>query len=129
MLVRLFRDPVHGLLVTHLASGHVIVAGLGQHGGLLVEALRKKGLSVVVIEPNRNHPAADECGRSGAVVLFGEPEDPRMLRAANLPYASTILALLLDEAGCIRVATAAFDVLHKERANPNRPPCLRFAGD
>jgi voltage-gated potassium channel Kch len=123
--IRLFRESVHGLLVTAFARDHVIVAGLGQAGGRLVEALRAKGRTVVVIEPDRNHPAVDQCRRIGAIVLFGEPDDPRMLLAANLPVASVVLALFVEERVCVRTATAAYQVLRSEEATPKKPP-VRF---
>jgi hypothetical protein len=122
VIIRLFRESVHGLLVKAFASDHVVIAGLGQHGGRLVEALRAKGRSVVIIEPNRNHPAVDLCRRIGAIVLFGEPDDARMLLAANLPVASVVLALFLEERECVRAATAAYRVLHSQKATPKKPP-------
>jgi hypothetical protein len=122
VVVRLFRDSVHALFVRALASNHVIVAGLGQHGARLVEALRAKGRTVVLIEPNRNHPAVEQCRRMGAIVLFGEPDDSRMLRTANLPAASAVLALFGEERESVRAATAAYRVLHSEAATPKKPP-------
>ena len=122
VVIRLFRDPFHALLVKAFASDHVIVAGLGQHGGRLVEALRARGRTVVVIEPNRNHPAIEECRGLGAVVLFGEPDDSRALLRGNLTVASTLLALFLEERECVRTATAAFRLLHAAKATPTKPP-------
>jgi len=110
-VIRLSREAVHRLLVKVFAREHVVVAGLGQYGGRLVEALRAGGRTVVVVEPNRNHPAVEQCRRLGAVVLFGEPDDARMLRAANLSKATAVLALFLEERDCVRTATAAYQVL------------------
>ncbi len=121
VVIRLFRESVYALLVKTFASDHIIVAGLGQHGGRLIEALRARQRTVVVIEPNRNHPAIDQCRRIGAIILFGEPDDSRMLLCANLPVASTVLALFLDERDCVRTGTVAFRLLHALKSTPRRP--------
>jgi voltage-gated potassium channel Kch len=122
LVIQFFREAVHRLLVTLLARDHVLIGGLGQHGGRLVEALRAQGRTVVVIEPNRAHPAAEQCRRLGAVVLFGQPDHTETLLAANLPRASALLALFLDERDCVRIATTAYRVLHSEKATPRKPP-------
>jgi hypothetical protein len=122
VVIRLFQESVDGLLVKVFAIDHVVIGGLGQHGGRLVEALRARGRTVVVIEPNRNHPAVDQCRRTGAIILFGEPDEPRMLLAANLPVASVVLALFPDERECVGTATAAYRVLHSEKVTPRNPP-------
>lgn len=120
--IGLAREAVHRRLVKFLAKDHLIIAGLGEHGVRLVEALRAKGRTVVIVEANRQHPAIDHCRRLGAVVLFGEPTEAKMLRTANLVRARAVLALFGDEGACVRVATAAYDVLHAELASPKKPP-------
>ena len=125
LVIRLFRESVHRVLVKFFARDHVIIAGLGQHGARLVEALRNKRRSVVVIESNRDHPAVDQCRRLGAVLLFGEPDDPVTILAAKLARASAILALFREEPDCVRTASAAYRILHSEKTNPRKPP-VRF---
>jgi hypothetical protein len=121
-VVRLSQEAVHRLLVKLLAKDHYIVAGLGSHGILLVEALRKRGKTVVVVEANSNHPSSDPCRQLGAVVLFGDPTEAKTLLAANLPKATTLLALFEEEGECVRIVTAAYEVLHSEKATPKLPP-------
>ena len=107
LVVRLSRESVHRLLVRTLASDHVIVAGLGEHGVRLVEALRGEGRTVVVVEPDRDHPAVEACRRAGAIVLVGLIHDARMLAAAGLGRATPVLALFGDEREGLRAATTA----------------------
>jgi len=120
--IRLSRESAHRLLVNWFAKNHIIVAGLGQNGGKLVEALRQRGWTVVVVEAVRSHPSVEQCRRAGAVVLFGEPSDVSTLLAAKLPRATAILALFGDERECVRIATTAYSVLHSEKATPKKPP-------
>lgn len=122
LVVRLFRESVHRLMVRVLAADHVIVAGLGDGGARLVENLRADGRTVVVIEPNRNHPAAERCMSHGAVVLIGAADDPGTLRAAQLTRAQTVLALFDDERVCVQTATAVYRLLEGERATRRSPP-------
>jgi hypothetical protein len=122
VVIRLFRDSVNRSLVKLLASDHIIVAGLGRDGWRLVEALRSKGRTVVVIEADRNHPAVEQCREMAAIVLFGEPDNESQLLAANLQFASELLALFVEERECVRIATAAYRVLHSEKATTKKPP-------
>jgi hypothetical protein len=109
--IRISRDRILRLLVRWFAHGHIIVAGLGQHGSRLVLALRKQGKTVLVLEPNRLHPAVEECRTAGAIVLNGECDAEPMLRAVNLVKAESLLALFREESDCVRTATAAYQVL------------------
>jgi len=121
VLVQLFREAVHRKLVKLLARDHLIIAGLGHHGGKLVESLRKRGRTVVVLESDPHHSAIEQCRRAGAVVLVGEPDDENMLRAANLSSAAVLLALFPPEQERIRIATAAFHLLRSARARKAAP--------
>jgi hypothetical protein len=121
-VIRLSKEAVNRLLVKVLAKDHYIVAGLGSHGILLVEALRSRGKTVVIVEADRDHPSIEPCGRLGAIVLFGDPTEAKELLTANLPKATAILALFKDEGECVRIATAAYEVLHSEKATPKLPP-------
>lgn len=76
----------------------------------------------MVLEADRQHPAIALCRRLGAVVLFGEPSETKMLLAARLPKAKAVLALFGEESDCIRIATAAYEVLHGEKVTPKKPP-------
>lgn len=60
--------------------------------------------SVVIIEGDHSHPSIVPCRRLGAIVLLGPPSDAKMLLAANLPRASTILALFATEQECMRIS-------------------------
>jgi hypothetical protein len=120
--IRLSRESVHRLLVKGLAKDHVIVAGLGHNGQQLVEALRRRGESVIVLESDREHPAIEQCRQLGAIVLFGDPSDAATLTAANLSQATALLALFAEESVCVRVVTTAYSLLHQEQATSGRPP-------
>jgi hypothetical protein len=120
VVARIFRDSVHRGLVRLLATDHIIVVGLGKDGVRLVEALRKKGHTVVVIEADRNHPAVEQCREMAAIVLFGEPDEERQLLAAKLRSASTVLALFAGEEQCVRIATTVYRMIGKEEITPRK---------
>lgn len=121
VFIRLFGERLLRRSVRFLAKNHVIVTGLGKDGVRLVEALRKQGRTVVVIEPDRNHPSVEACRRAAAAVLFGDPADDRTLLAAKLKRTATVLALFPEEGECVRIATAAYRLLHEQLATPRRP--------
>jgi hypothetical protein len=122
LVIRLFQEGVNRHLTKWLANDHIILAGLGQNGSRLVQALRARRRTVVVIEPDRSHPSLGECRRAGAIVLHGEPDDAAMLRYARLDHASAILALFIDESACVHAATAAYGILKDQKATSDKPP-------
>ncbi len=119
--IRLFRESVQRVLVMVLARDHVILAGLGHHGSNLVQALRRRGLTVVVVEPDRDHPALENCRDCGAIVLTGEPTDPGTLRIAGLDRAFALLALFSEERESLRIVTTAFSMLRGQKKTIKRP--------
>lgn len=116
---------MYRLLVRIFARNHIVVAGLGEQGPLLVSKLRHKRRTVVIQEPDRNHPALEECRRAGAITILGDPDNPVELNAASVRRAAAVLTIFREEDDCVRRATAVHQlVLRTEPARkpPQRPP-------
>jgi hypothetical protein len=124
VLIQLFRDPLYRWLVRSLADHHVIVAGLGDHGIRLVETLRQKGHTVVVIEGNKHHPAVQQCESCGAIVLWGEPGSEKMLTTAAITRAKAVLALFNEERECVRITTTAYSLLQQRDSSQAPVNCV-----
>lgn len=120
LIVQLFREPVYRMLVRIFARNHVVVAGLGEQGPLLVSNLRRRGRTVVILEPDRNHPALEECRRVGAITIFGDPDNPDELDAASVRRAAAVLAIFREEDDCVRTATAVHQLVLGDRSSAAR---------
>jgi voltage-gated potassium channel Kch len=91
--------------------GHIILCGLGPIGGALVEALRRGGERVVVLERDENHEGVALCREHGAVVLTRLEVDERLLRQAGLGRARLLLTLFAEDADNLRLALLAREQL------------------
>jgi hypothetical protein len=115
-IIRLSRETVVRFLVKKLSRKHVIVAGLGENGTRLIMELRKRKRTVIVIEPNRDHPAIRHLRDIGTLFLFGETDDPAMYHAANINHAAEVLALFQDELSLVRAITTIYGILHDQKS-------------
>jgi Trk K+ transport system NAD-binding subunit len=74
-------------------SGHVIVAGMGKLGYLIVHLLRKTGLDVVVVESNSDHPSLHSLP-DGTPVITGDATSLEVLNRAGIRRAQAIISVI-----------------------------------
>jgi hypothetical protein len=125
----LWREPV-GRLRARLVSDATVLTGLDTLTMPLLQQLartRRRG-SIVVIEPDSNHPLLEEARATGARVMIGDPAVPRVLqpvlagrRGCALSY---LYALREEVAENEAVLDAAAVVLRRYRPDPQRQPHL-----
>ena len=89
-------DEEHGSL-----SGHVIIAGMGPSGRMLVEALRAAGRPYLVLELNSR--TVQEQRQQGEPVYYGDATAREVLEHAGIERASA-LALMFNDDGILRRA-------------------------
>jgi voltage-gated potassium channel Kch len=102
-LASMFGDKLMSIRLRFL-RGHVIVCGLGRLGAELVRGYRGRRERVVVIEPDRAHPAIPTCKELGAIVLLGNPADESLLRRARIAYARLVLAVSFQDSTNVQTA-------------------------
>ncbi|NMJ42774.1 sodium:proton antiporter [Roseomonas sp. JC162] len=96
---RLSHLPPGGL------AGHAILVGHGRVGRIVAAALRRHGLTHVVIETD--HQAAEALRAAGVPVVWGDATRPEVLKAARPEVARLIVLGMPDAAGCRRVMDMA----------------------
>src|SRR5262249_45648950 len=109
-LLRLFHDRLQFVRL-RLYRGHIIVCGLGRIGVALVEALRRSGERVVVLERDENQKSVASCRDQGAVVLTSLDANPWTLHRAGLGRARILLSLFADDAINMRMALLARELI------------------
>jgi hypothetical protein len=125
----LWRQPV-GRLRARLVKDATILTGLDPMTIPLLHRLTSSGRpsSVVVIEPDRNHPLLEEAGSTGAQVVVSDPRSEEVLlpivRGWRGPQLRYLFALRPDAAENEAILTAAGQVLKRSRPNLDRPPHL-----
>jgi voltage-gated potassium channel Kch len=105
-LLQLFHDRLQ-LARLRFFNGHVVVCGLGRTGAALVEALRRRGEQVVVLEAGEAHEGVRLCRDVGALVLGGRDDGEWLLGRVRLDRARALLTLFQDDAANLRTALLA----------------------
>lgn len=101
-------EPAPEALANSALTGHVVVAGYGQVGCLVGEALREQGCEVLVLEEEQERIAL--LRQSGIATVVGNAAQDEVLAAANLTQARALVVTLPDafESGeVVRVARLA----------------------
>jgi Trk K+ transport system NAD-binding subunit len=125
----LWRQPVARIRV-RLVKDATILTGLDAMTISLLHRLTSAGrpASVVVIEPDRNHPLQEEARRTGAQVVVADPRSPQvllpLLRGLRGPQLRYLFALRPEATDNEAVLAAARHALGHVRADPDRPPHL-----
>ncbi|MFN8548259.1 MAG: cation:proton antiporter [Candidatus Eisenbacteria bacterium] len=87
---------------------HVVIVGCGRVGGQLLDALRRAGEPMLVIDSD---PArVEELRREGVPVLFGDAANSEILRHAGLERAKAVVVGTADEATTALAVAAAKDL-------------------
>jgi hypothetical protein len=125
----LWRQPLDRLLA-RVVRDAIIVTGLDPMTMPLLRRLAEAGraASIVVIEPDRNHPLLDEARATGARVIIGLPSSPRVLLPIIAGWRGCALrrlyALRDDVAENEAILAAAETILARYPPDPNRQPHL-----
>lgn len=108
---------------------HVIVAGLGEKGAIVVRELLRRGRRVVVIESDPLNASLGECRQLGALVITGRADDPLVLQRACVASATELIATSGSDSVNLEAATLAKRLCAK-RASV-RPPlrCIVHVSD
>jgi Trk K+ transport system NAD-binding subunit len=89
------------------ARDHVIVCGGGRTGGAVVALLVAAGKRVIVIESHPD-PGLVRRARSGQIdLLTGDATHEDVLELANVPYATSVIALTNNDTGNLEIALGA----------------------
>ena len=92
-------------------GGHIIVAGYGLPGRVLVDALVTRQVEHCIIELN---PATvTRCEKSGTSIIAGDSTDPEILHQAGIETAAAIAILIPDEHAALETTSQA------RRLNPS----------
>lgn len=86
-------------------SGHVVVAGLGVGGRMVIAACEKAGIETVIIELNPDTVAKERL--NGRKVVFGDVTAPEVLEHARIKDAVAFCLVTSDLAGSHRAAEVA----------------------
>jgi hypothetical protein len=125
----LWRQPV-GRLRARLVKDATILTGLDAMTLSMLHRLTSAGrpASVVVVEPDRNHPLLEEVRTSGAQVVIADPRSPHvllpLLRGLRGPQLRRLFALRSEMTENEAVLDAAKAVLRTIRTDPDWPPHL-----
>lgn len=125
----LWRQPLDRLRA-RVVRDAIIVTGLDTITMPLLERLAETGrpASIVVIEPDRNHPLLEEARASGARVMIGPPSSPRVLKPIIAGWRGCALrrlyALHRDVTENEAILAAAEMILGRYQPDPDRQPHL-----
>ncbi|MEM8912142.1 MAG: RyR domain-containing protein [Planctomycetota bacterium] len=115
-----FRERLYGLLVLVSGRNHVILCGLGdpdEDRDQLVDLVIQDGHSVVVLEPDANHPTLEACRELGAVCLQGAGRRAFDLKRARIRRAHAVIVLGESDRANIDVIAAAQKLLSEIKSS------------
>ncbi len=128
LLGKVFFGQIQAMRLWVLGRRHVILCGLGEKGGNLVEVLRRKLQFVVVIEPDPDHEDLAQCRALGAITLIGSLTDAWQLKKALVDRADVLLALFRpDDRLNIETAVLAYEMCQSPR--PGSLTCVLQISD
>jgi CPA2 family monovalent cation:H+ antiporter-2 len=111
------RAPVTAGDVVPRAGDHVVVVGWGRVGGHIVDVLGRVGVPRLVVEVDAAR--AEELGKHGVPVLYGDAANSEVLDHAGLDRARALVVTIPDE------AAAGLTVAAARRLAPNLPIVAR----
>jgi hypothetical protein len=101
-----FRDQLQ-LLRARIASGHVVVCGLGERGVVLTKAFKDRGERVIAIERDEEAEGVQQCREHGVAVVVGDARDTATLRKARVGRAKYLVSVGGDDGVNAEVAVDA----------------------
>lgn len=103
-----------------VARGHALIVGFGQIGFRLAQELRRRGVSVVVLERNPDAPYVRLARRAGIPVAIGRGDDRAILEQLGVSKCAVVAAVTSDDLANVAIGLAAIDV------RPGVPTVLRL---
>ena len=116
-LTALFRDQIRTVGLRFI-SDHVVVCGLGDTGISLVRSLRAADRRTVVIECDHLGIHTEQARESGALVIFGDAQDPGVLRRAGVETARHLVATCGADSTNAEIAVKATRLDLRDRREP-----------
>ena len=90
--------------IAHIA-GHVIVCGFGRVGSSAASALRREGITVLIIE--RDPEAADQAMNDGYLVVKGDATRDEVLTEARIDHARSVVACVASSSDNLVITLSA----------------------
>jgi len=118
-----FREQLELFKIVRIRK-HAVICGLGQKGLLLVKDLRKKDISVVVVERDSNNPHLDVCRELGAPAIIGDARETVILLKAGTKHARKLFVVCGDDGTNVEVAEAAEKLVQKQDHRQQRKEIL-----
>ncbi len=119
--LRRYLGHVRRVRMIERMSGHDVVCGYGRMGRAAVDALRRAGRQVVVVEARVEETR--ELSAAGLPVVTGDASQEASLRAANVEHARGLVCCLADDAHNL------YAVLTARSLNPDLVIAARAAGE
>lgn len=102
------RERERGEVVAADLTGHVVIAGFGRVGRLVGNVLARRGIPMVVVEPDARQVVRQR--KKGMPIIFGDASRPALLRRLHLERAAAVV-LSMDDPEPARYAVAAVRAL------------------
>jgi hypothetical protein len=118
VLMALFYEQAHILILRWLTSDHVIICGLGDKGARLTGEFYRQGYRVAIIDKGLSKEMAQKCKEEVAVILNGDPSDKELIRRARVDRARFLIAGLEDDSVNAAVALAARELMAGTAGKP-----------
>jgi len=99
------RDPTRGEHTLDEIAMHIIVAGYGPTGRLVVKKLEQVGMPHTVVELNSS--TVQEEKAKGKSILFGDVSSPDVLESAGIAEADALILTIPDENAVLRACAIA----------------------
>ncbi len=100
-------------------ENHIVLCGMGSVGYQVLRGLVRQGRSVVVIEKSENGRFLSEARNLAVPVIMGDSRLPRVLKAANIHKAQTLIALTNDDLANLETGLNAHAEFHSLESNRN----------
>ena len=117
--LRRYLGHVRRVRMIERMHGHDIVCGYGRMGRAAVDALRRAGRQVVVLEARVE--ATEELTAAGRPVVTGDATREASLRAANVENARGLVCCLADDAHNLYAVLTARSLTPASSSWPGRP--------
>jgi len=118
VLATLTRERADALRLRLATRGHYVVVGLGSQGARVVARLREKGATAVGIESDRSAARVPGARAHGAIVIYGDGRDTRILDRAQVRRAVHVLIVAGDDSINLEVLAGCRE--HLEKGGPPR---------
>jgi hypothetical protein len=126
VLRRLVRDLGARLFIRTFYGHHCIIVGSGPTALAMARGHESMGIPVVAIVGAEDLPGTTAMRRLGAVVVLGDPMDPRTLRGAGVRSASRLVAVDGSGASNLSVCALAERIVRTTQGRTLR--CFAHAG-